>query len=761
MFVCRACLRKGLGALPYARTTEARLVSSLRTLPNHGFRRRTFATVSQPPARIETNDVTKAVPDDHEDSPSMKRLEWVVNKHLQYLKDPKLIADHVKATLQKDKFLEALLLTRKASRNTKVTVSWNHLIDHQMKQQRLHAAIKLYNEMKKRGQKPDATTYTVIFRGCASSHHPKLAVSEALRIYNKMISVGDIKPNMIHFNAVLDVCSRAGDIESLFTVVNTANEGLRNPNNWSYTIIFNALRHQAWDTKDMTPEDIRNNKQLAITRARTIWEEVMERWRDGKVMVDEQLVCAMGRVLATGDKLENDSILELLEQTMEIPNFNKTINQATFPKPAEDESATQEITTTATSSEGESGDSPQPKQSEVSKPKPKTKAAVAKRSSSTNTTYPKPSNNTLSLLLTSIANTRKTSLAPRYWDYMTKTLNIVPDKDNYLRYVQVLAKAHNSTKAAEVIPTIPSDCLSPMIYRVAFTCCAFDSQNNPQAFEHAKTIFRDMVKRTRVPDPLSMRIFLNTARSNDLIFKKQMETDPSAGKLALGLQIVTALDMLWAPFRVLGRSFNFPQTSKPLRNNIIKSPEQEHALTNERKKEMLHTARKMVAAYDWVLQGAATPPEKMAKILKARKTILIQMIERFTLKMERAERSMERMEVARPEEKGNEKEEEEDNWEEVEERSDNDGEYNVSRRRVDQDFSSSFRGGSRSSGAWRGDYGHSHDSRSSDRGREGRSGRGSRGDSGKSHRFSVYKTRNSALGDRDVAKLRRDLGKRL
>ncbi|KAM7223617.1 hypothetical protein V8F06_001091 [Rhypophila decipiens] len=774
MFVCRACLRKGLGALPYARTTETRLVTSLRTLRNHGFRRRTFATVSQPPARIETNDVTKAVPDDHEDSPSMKRLEWVVNKHLQYLKDPKLIADHVKATLQKDKFLEALLLTRKASRNTKVTVSWNHLIDYQMKQQRLHAAIKLYNEMKKRGQKPDATTYTVIFRGCASSNHPKLAVSEALRIYNKMISVGEIKPNMIHFNAVLDVCSRAGDIESLFGVVSTATEGLRNPNNWSYTIIFNALRYQAWDTKDMTPEDIRNNKQLAITRARTIWEEVMERWRDGKVMVDEQLVCAMGRVLATGDKLENDSILELLEQTMEIPNFNKTANQAALPKPAEEESATQEITATPTSTEGESGDSPQPKQPEViSKPKPTTKAPVAKRSSSNNFTYPKPSNNTLSLLLTSIANTRKTSIAPRYWEYMTKTLNIVPDKDNYVRYVQVLAKAHNSTKAAEVIPTIPSDCLNPMIYRVAFTCCAFDSQNNPQAFEHAKTIFRDMVKRTRVPDPLSMRIFLNTARGNDLIFKKQMETDPNAGKLALGLQIVTALDMLWAPFRVLGRSFNFPQTSKPLRNNIIKSPEQEHILTNERKKEMLHTARKMVAAYDWVLQGALTPPDKMAAILKARKTILIQMIERFTLKMERAERSMERMEAAaRPEEKGNEKEEEEDNWEEVEEerRSDNDREFNVSRRRVDDSFSSSsFRGGSSrsSSGAsWRErDYGHSRDSRtSSDRGaREGRSdrGRGDRGDSGKRDHFSVYKTRNSAPDKRDLAKLRRDLGKRL
>ena len=70
-----------------------------------------------------------------------------MNKHLQHLKDPFKIAEHVLRTLEKGRFEEAALLTRKASRDTKVTVSWNHLIDYQMRNQRLNSALKLYNEV--------------------------------------------------------------------------------------------------------------------------------------------------------------------------------------------------------------------------------------------------------------------------------------------------------------------------------------------------------------------------------------------------------------------------------------------------------------------------------------------------------------------------------------------------------------------------------------------------------------------------------------
>ena len=607
-------MRKGLGALPYTRAIETRLISSLRTIPSHGLRRRAFTTASLPPNAEHIDTTSKSQADEAEDSPAMKRLEWVVNKHLQYLKDPKLIADHVRATLLKDKFLEALLLTRKASRNTKVTVAWNHLIDYQMKQQRLHASIKLYNEMKKRAQTPDALTYTIIFRGCAASMHPKVAVSEALRIYNSMINIGTIKPNTIHFNAVLEVCSRAGDIESLFTVVKTANDGLRNPNNQSYTIIMNALRYQAWDTKDMAPEDIRNNKKTAVARAQGIWEEVSDRWRKGRVTIDEELVCAMGRVLAEGDRVDNNSILDLLNQTMQIPNYSKTI-QPVLPDPTEPTASQESVIV-------------------VDKPAllpPKPKAPVFSKSGSS--VYAKPGNNTLSLILTCLKNTHKTSLAPKYWDYLVKQLGVVPDKENYLRYFKALSQGHASGKAAEAITTVPMNFLTPMLFRVAFTACIHDNLNR-NAFQNAKVIFNDMITRMRIPDALSMRLFLNTARSNYVAFKETEGSDPEKNRLALGVQIVTALDMMWNPFRLVCNRFNFPEET-------TKSPQQEHELTKERKKEMLHTARRMVAAHDAVIHGSMIPKARLSQILMVRKNILLGTIQRFTAKMSKFDKEVE------------------------------------------------------------------------------------------------------------------------
>lgn len=111
-------------------------------------------------------------------------------------------------------------------------------------------------QMKKRGQIPNAKTYTVIFRGCAGSLHPKLAVSEATRIYNFMVKHATLKPNTIHMNAVLEVCARARDIESLFTVLSTANTGIRTPDSCTYTIVLNALRHEAVDAKKLGTDPV-------------------------------------------------------------------------------------------------------------------------------------------------------------------------------------------------------------------------------------------------------------------------------------------------------------------------------------------------------------------------------------------------------------------------------------------------------------------------------------------------------------------------
>ncbi|KAK3313780.1 hypothetical protein B0H66DRAFT_361018 [Apodospora peruviana] len=665
MFVCRACMRKGLGVLRNTREVEARLLSSLRAVPSHAPRRLAFATDTSPVEHVGNESAlpprTRHV-DESEDSPDMKRLDWVVNKHLQYLKDPFDIAAHIKKTLEKNRYHEALHLTRKASRTTKLTVGWNHLIDYQMKEQRLHAAIKLYNEMKKRAQLPDATTYTIIFRGCAASIHPKLAVSESLRIYQSMISVGKIKPNTIHMNAVLDVCSRAGDIESLFTVIKTATPGLRTPNNQTYTIIMNALRYNAeqhaWAHKDMSKKEIWDYSKVAISRARGVWEEVVERWRKGRVNIDEELVCATGRVLMMGERADALSVFELLEQTMQLPLPDHVKAPASRPKPTEPpqteagtaeattsealtvEASTVEVQSTATATTlitttpttiTSIPESPVKVKSQQSPP-PTARQLSRRCSSASFTIYAKPGNNTLSLILSILVKTRITTLAPKYWALLTQTHGVVPDKDNYICYLKALVHGRASAKIADAIAEIPTAMLSPMTFRLGFSACIRD-ELNWNAFDNAKRIFRVMASRLRYPDPHAMRLFLVSARGNFGRFREESETKPVESRLALGKQIVTALDMMWGPFRILCTSFSFPKDN-------TRSPVDAYLRTKDFREEMLTCANRMIAAYDKVIFANLIADEQVRKVIYVRRAILGRLVQRYSKIDEKMEKKI-------------------------------------------------------------------------------------------------------------------------
>ncbi|KAK0711547.1 hypothetical protein B0H67DRAFT_585655 [Lasiosphaeris hirsuta] len=590
MFVCRSCVRKTIG--PTA--AESRLlVQPLQGInTQRSFSGESYTSPSLAPGKEK---VEPTPPVDKSDPTTLtprraKDLEWVVKKHLQYLKDPLLIAEHILATLAKGKFEEALEVTRAASRDTAVSVSWNHLIDYQMKNQRLHAAVKLYNEMKKRAQLPDARTYTIIFRGCAQSIHPKLAVSEAVRIYSTLMANERIKPSTIHLNAVLEVCARAGDIDSMFTIAQTANNGLRAPNSQTYTIILNGLRHKPDVSRcsGLSEEQIETNNMHSIEKAKAIWDDIIFRWKSAKLVIDEELVCSMGRLLMSGDRRDKDSILELLEQTMALPRFDKGAIPGSV------------NTTTATTAA-------------YKKPHPRSPSA----SSAIN---PKPGRNTLSLIMMSLQETKKTSLAPKYWGHLTKVHNVEPDKDNYNRYLKVLQVGRASEKMANTIVAMPPAFFSPMTFRTGFSTCIHD-ELSPHAFQNACRIFDVMIAKTRYPDPLAMRLFLQSARGNVRHHYEKHSKDEQAAKLSLGRQIVAGVDRLWQPFRILMSSFSYPE--KP-----AKSPLGAWQMAEGDVAEAMATARRMIAAMDKVtFEGMAD--DEICKILKTRRSILNRLVERY------------------------------------------------------------------------------------------------------------------------------------
>lgn len=180
MFVCRGCLRSLTGAT--AGPVGARLLGPLQkraasSIPNRrpytgrgigADLRSTIETSSQPgaqrsPSKGKGTSGEKPPGDDNEDLEYEnfdtrggdhgrklyeKKLESNIKRHLSLTPDPYHIAQSVAGMLERNRFDEALMMARMASRNNKVEVSWNHLIDYQLKNHRLHAAVKLYNEVR-------------------------------------------------------------------------------------------------------------------------------------------------------------------------------------------------------------------------------------------------------------------------------------------------------------------------------------------------------------------------------------------------------------------------------------------------------------------------------------------------------------------------------------------------------------------------------------------------------------------------------------
>ncbi|KAJ4292143.1 hypothetical protein N0V88_005771 [Collariella sp. IMI 366227] len=526
-----------------------------------------------------------------------KRLETIVRKQLELAHDPYHIAQHVRKALDRGSFDEALLLTRTASRKGKVEVSWNHLIDYQMKNARLNGAVKLFNEMKKRAQIPNARTYTIIFRGCADSLHPKLAVAQATKIYNFMNKYGALKANTIHMNAVLEVCARAGDMDNLFLILSTANDGIRNPDAATFSIILNALRHdmkKAPGELGLVDAEAREEIKKSIDRARAIWADVIARWKNAKMIVDEHVVCAMGRILATGDYKDNESILDLLHQTMKIPRLDKAgikLSKLT------DDSGVDAPATAETPAPSKS-DQPAPDQVDVNK--------------------------TLSLVLTALANMRKTSSARKYWVYITKHLNVRPDPENHYCYLRTLVLGHASSQHA---PSI----LAGITFRRGMTACINDHRNET-SFAHATRIFKRMVTTQRYPDALTMRLFLQVARSNTLHFHALSTTNPTAAKRAHGQQLLSALDLMWEPYRILTGSFSYPDEATAA--STISPSE---LLDKQRgdMQEVMSTARRMIAALDKLIQdGMISDNDKEAiRTIRTRRAILQRLVERYIAKL--------------------------------------------------------------------------------------------------------------------------------
>ena len=387
--------------------------------------------------------------------------------------------------------------------------------------------------MKKRAQIPDAFTFTIIFSGLSKHAHQHGILETALSIYNSMRAEhSPVKPNLTHTNALLNVCARKNDIDAMLGVAaDLPTEGKNAPDRLTFTIILNAIRHAAEvDTNPRDPDSVfgREGRQLrdqALMQGRRLWEEIRDRWTKLDLTLDEDLVCAMGRVLILGQKKQDyHDVLSLLNQTMQIPRqvpYLGNDSQKAIPEARGADAAPKESDIGAVAGENLtfSGATPQDQgrlRAEESNPFDPVSLSPHQ--------YVIPGPKTLSLALDVCTHLTLYRAAQDYWGLLTDPtrFNIEPDLQNYISNLRLLRFRRQSRMTVDVVrelvtgnlaftpssgttTTIPSK-----VFRIALSTCARD-KSNPNALGYAQELLSLMNSTLEAPDPQALESYLTVA----------------------------------------------------------------------------------------------------------------------------------------------------------------------------------------------------------------------------------------------------------
>jgi hypothetical protein len=461
--------------------------------------------------------------------------------------------------------------------------------------------------MKKRAQLPDAKTFTIIFRGCARSDHPKLAVAEAIRLYHTMLIDKRLQPNSIHLNAVIQVCARAGDIDSMFSILSTADEKARSPSAFTYTSIFNALRAKLErpGVAGVDREQVDQEIKQTIQRCQSIWEEVVSKWRSGKVVIDEELVCSLGRVLLLGDRSHNLQILDLIEQTMCIPKLDIS-EKSLLESPGNSIQLDQDITM-----------------------KNLARSGPSKKVPNTSIVYATPGRNTLSLVLTAMTNVKRPKIGYEYWNLFIDHYGTLPDSENWHRMLRMLRVSRSSALSADMLLVIPHRYIAAKTFRIALSTCLRDNMN-PNAVTNARKMVDTMVKMLKEPDLLALRTYVRIAVASHHQFRQAAKNgDLAKAKAAYGRQIATALQQIFPIAEKLCNNLQLQGTADP---NIHSRSSKSY---NDQR-EIVALLRKMVAAYDQVVSEEMLPESEL-RPLRLQRNVMNRSVLRFYEDRERRE----------------------------------------------------------------------------------------------------------------------------
>jgi hypothetical protein len=476
-------------------------------------------------------------------------------------------------------------------------------------------AVLTIDQMKKRAQFPDSYTYTILLRGLSINAHHSGVLAKALSVYHSLSAPNSrVEPSIIHTNAALRVCARAMDMDALWGVAGKIPEkGPQAANVVTYLTIINAVRQNLLvdPPKGETEDEAAARRERGILEARRMWEDIIARWRNAELKIDEELVCAMGRLLLIGSRPRDwDDVLSLVEQTMDVPRLVPRLGtvERTDAKLPNIRAPNTPAHLRYDDDHLAPGESPTRGDEFLAL----TPQGVA-RAVSNPLTYARPGNNTLSIVQEACQKIVANKAAQEYWDLLTDptTYDITPDLNNLHTRLRNLRQNRAS---AAVVALLEDDMVAkgivpkPGTFRIAMSTCVRD-KNNHNSLKNAGQILQIMLKTLPDADAKAAGLYAELA----LTFP-----------LAKGTDLVDALTVL-NPI-VSSLRLQLGVGAERAGGRVGAS-----YLRGEERQDAMGALRKVYAVYDKLLLSKMLPEEKKAPF-KSERARLSSFIQRVTFK---------------------------------------------------------------------------------------------------------------------------------
>jgi len=371
--------------------------------------------------------------------------------------------------------------------------------------------------MKKRAQFPDSYSYNILLTGLADHAHQQSTVLSALSIYHSLHAPNSrVKPTTMHSNSALNVCARNNDLDALWGIVSRLpSKGAGSADNYTFTIILNAIRQNVLVSIGDEGGETNSTqaREAAVMQGRTIWADIMYRWRQGDLWIDERLVCAMGRLLEIGERPRDcDDIFSLVQQTMNIPRLFPRLGTKLAPRVDLDSGNDERSLTESTNLEDPFDIRPSQASSLLSK----------RTQGGSSLNYATPGRNTLSLIMMACLKMAQRRAATVYWELLTdaETYNIVPDLDNKNSYLRVLRQARAAQDAADFVRVqMAKPPHLAKTYRIAMSTCVrcigVARRHDVTAVYAANELFELMEQRLDTFDITTLKQYVDVLKTAD------------------------------------------------------------------------------------------------------------------------------------------------------------------------------------------------------------------------------------------------------